>query len=173
MSKNQQGPEARINDAITNDPLRVVTETGEMLGVISRKEALDKAAEVGLDLVEVSPQADPPVCKFLDYGKFRYEAQKKAKEAKKKQKIVHIKEIKLRLNIGDHDYQTKMKAARKFIEAEDKVKFSLRFRGREMAHNDLGFALFNKVVEEMQDITKVEQPPKMEGKQLVLIVAPL
>ena len=162
----------RVNEDITDDPIRAVDTDGTMLGVIPLQEALLKAEAAGLDLVEVSPNAEPPVCKILDYGKYRYEIQKKAKEAKKKQKIIHVKEIKLRLNIDIHDYEVKMRSARRFIEAGDKVKVSIRFRGREMAHKDLGEALLKRFVGDLADIAKVEAESAMEGRQLVAVVCP-
>ena len=130
------------------------------------------SAEVGLDLVEVSPNAEPPVCKILDFGKFKYEAQKKKAEARKKQKVIEVKEIKLRPGIDDNDYGVKMRAMRKFLEEGDKVKVTLRFRGREMAHQDLGMKVLDRVSEELDDLGKVEQFPKMEGRQMVMVIAP-
>ena len=130
------------------------------------------AAEVGLDLVEVSPNADPPVCKILDFGKFKYEAQKKKNEARKKQKVIEVKEVKLRPNIDDNDYDVKMRAMRKFLNEGDKVKITLRFRGREMAHQHLGMQLLDRVREALDDLAKVESLPRMEGRQMVMIVAP-
>ncbi len=130
------------------------------------------AAEVGLDLVEVSPNADPPVCKILDFGKFKYEAQKKKNEARKKQKVIEVKEVKLRPNIDDNDYEVKMRAMRKFISEGDKVKITLRFRGREMAHQHLGMAVLDRVREALDEVAKVESLPRMEGRQMVMIVAP-
>tara|TARA_R110000868_G_scaffold75767_4_gene218416 strand:+ start:823 stop:1257 length:435 start_codon:yes stop_codon:yes gene_type:complete len=143
-----------------------------MLGVLTVREGILKAEEFGLDLVEVSPNADPPVCKILDYGKFKYEAQKKKNEAKKKQKIIEIKEIKLRPNIDEHDFEVKMKNVRKFIGEGDKVKVTLRFRGREMAHQDLGMNVLNRVRDEMEEAAKVESYPKMEGRQMIMVIAP-
>jgi len=143
-----------------------------MVGVVSLREGLEMAAEVGLDLVEVSPNAEPPVCKILDYGKFKYEAQKKKTEARKKQKVIEVKEIKLRPGIDDNDYNVKMRAMRKFLEEGDKVKVTLRFRGREMAHQDLGMKVLDRVRAEMDDLVKVEQFPKMEGRQMVMVLAP-
>jgi len=169
----KRGNETRTNSDIDCKEVRLVDDSGEMVGVVPTAEAIVKAKNIGLDLVEISPNAEPPVCKILDYGKFRYEAQRKAKDAKKKQKVIHIKEIKLRTNIGQHDYMTKMKNSRKFIESEDKVKFSIKFRGREMTHIDLGKDLLNRVIEDMSDIARVEQEPKMEGRQMILIIAPL
>lgn len=135
-------------------------------------EAVAIAAEAGLDLVEVSPGTTPPVCKILDYGKFKYQQQKKKAEAKKKQKVVEIKEIKMRPNIDDHDYQVKVKAMKRFFEEGDKVKVTLRFRGREMAHQDRGADLLKRVQDDFDDIAKVEQYPKMEGRQIMMVMAP-
>ena len=134
--------------------------------------ALDLASEAGLDLVEVSPNANPPVCKILDYGKFKFQAQKKAAEAKKKQKVIEVKEIKMRPNIDTHDYETKMKRINKFLDQGDKVKVTLRFRGREMAHQELGMELLQKVKAEVDEIAKVELEPKLEGRQMLMVVAP-
>ncbi|ACJ00192.1 translation initiation factor IF-3 InfC [Rhodospirillum centenum SW] len=143
-----------------------------MVGVVSLRDALIAAEEAGLDLVEVSPNADPPVCKILDYGKFKYEAQKKANEARKKQKIIEVKEVKLRPNIDDHDYDIKMRNMRRFLEEGDKVKVTMRFRGREMAHQDLGMVILVKVRDTLEDLAKVEQMPKLEGKQMIMVLAP-
>jgi translation initiation factor IF-3 len=133
---------------------------------------MSRADQAGLDLVEVQPNVDPPVCKILDYGKYKYEAQKRANEAKKKQKIVDVKEIKFRPNIDEHDYQVKMRNVRKFIDAGDKVKVTLRFRGREMAHQELGTLLLDRVREEMEEVTRVEALPTIEGRQMVMVLAP-
>ena len=143
-----------------------------MIGVLSIEEALEAAAEAGLDLVEISPNTDPPVCKILDYGKYKYEAQKKKNEAKKKQKVIGIKEIKMRPGIDVHDYDVKMKAVRKFLDSGDKVKVTLRFRGREMAHQDLGMKILQRVREDIDEIAKVEQMPKMEGRMMTMVIAP-
>ena len=143
-----------------------------MIGVISLRDAIDKARYEGLDLVEVSPNAEPPVCKILDIGKFKYEAQKRKNEAKKKQKVIEVKEIKIRPNIDDNDYQIKMRSMRKFLDEGDKVKVTLRFRGRELAHHELGMKLLEQVREELDPIARVEQFPKMEGKQMIMVVAP-
>jgi len=143
-----------------------------MIGVVSINAALEAAEEAGLDLVEVSPQADPPVCKILDFGKYKYEAQKKKNEAKKKQKVIEVKEIKLRPNIDDHDYEVKMRNARRFIEDGDKVKVTMRFRGREMAHQDLGMNVLNRVRDELDEKAKVESMPRMEGRQMTMVLAP-
>jgi translation initiation factor IF-3 len=168
--RDQDGP--RVNTEIEARSIRLIDADGEMVGVVSLREGLDMAAEVGLDLVEVSPNADPPVCKILDFGKFKYEIQKKKAEARKKQKVIEVKEVKLRPNIDDNDYEVKMRAMRKFIGEGDKVKITLRFRGREMAHQHLGMALLERVREALEDITKVEQLPRMEGRQMVMVVAP-
>ena len=143
-----------------------------MQGVFATKAAIEKAADLGLDLVEISPNADPPVCKIMDYGKFRYQQQKKKNEAKKKQKVIEIKELKLRPSIDNHDLETKMKAAIRFLDEGDKVKFTLRFRGREMAHQDLGMVLLNRVRDETAEIAKVEAEPKLEGRQMMMVLAP-
>jgi translation initiation factor IF-3 len=143
-----------------------------MLGVLSLDDALRKAEEFGLDLVEVSPNADPPVCKILDYGKFKYEAQKKKNEAKKKQKVIEVKEIKLRPNIEEHDFQTKMRNVNRFLTDGDKVKLTMRFRGREMAHQEIGLNVLKRVQEDLGDVAKVEAHPKMEGRQMTMVVAP-
>ncbi len=162
----------RINDMIDVRKVRLVGADGEMVGVVSIHAALEAADEAGLDLVEVSPNADPPVCKLLDYGRFKYEAQKKKNEARKKQKVIEVKEIKLRPGIEDHDYFIKMKAARKFLENGDKVKVTMRFRGRELAHQDIGARVLDKVRDELDEAAKVEQMPKMEGRQMVMVVSP-
>lgn len=162
----------RYNEFITVPKVRVIDEEGENLGVMYTREAIDQAAEAGLDLVEVSPSADPPVCKFLDVGKFKYEAQKKANIARKSQKTQDIKEIKMRPNIDDHDYETKMKAIHKFIGEGDKVKVTLRFRGRELAHGQLGMQLLQRVQADTDEIAKVEQHPRMEGRQMLMVIAP-
>jgi translation initiation factor IF-3 len=162
----------RINENITSMKVRLIDKDGEMLGVYGTKQAIEKAYEAGMDLVEISPNAEPPVCKILDYGKYKFELQKKANEAKKKQKTVDVKEIKLRPAIGDHDYQVKLKAARKFIEQGDKLKVTLRFRGREMAHIHLGMQVMNRMRDDMLDIAKVDQHAKPEGRQIMMVMSP-
>ena len=157
---------------INSRSVRCIDPDGEQLGILSIDEAMNKAEELGLDLVELQPNADPPVCKILDYGKHKYQAQKRANEARKKQKIIEVKEIKLRPNIDQHDYQVKMKAVRKFIDGGDKVKITLRFRGREMAHVELGTDLLTRVQEDIDDFAKIESMPKMEGRQMTMILAP-
>lgn len=135
-------------------------------------DALEIAAEAGMDLIEISPNAEPPVCKVLDYGKYKYEQQKKKNEARKKQKVVDVKEVKLRPNIDTHDYDVKLRNAQRFLESGDKVKVTLRFRGRELAHQDIGMELLHKVKDELEDLAKVEQMPKMEGRQMIMVLAP-
>lgn len=162
----------RVNEGIDVPKVRLIGAEGENIGVVTHQEAMGHADEAGLDLVEISPNADPPVCKILDYGKFKYEAQKKKNEAKKKQKIIDVKEIKLRPNIDSHDYDVKMRNMRRFLDDGDKVKVTLRFRGREMAHQELGVDVLNRVKADTDEIAKVEQEPKMEGRQMVMVVAP-
>lgn len=152
--------------------VRVIGSDGEMVGVLSRDEALQMAEEEGLDLVEIQPNADPPVCKIMDFGKYKYEQQKRAAEARKKQKTIEVKEIKMRPNIDEHDYGVKMRSVMKFLNEGDKVKVTMRFRGREMAHQELGLALLNRVREEVGDLAKVEQFPRMEGRQMTMVIAP-
>ena len=162
----------RYNEFIQSPKVRVIDENGENLGVMFTREAMEQANEAGLDLVEVSPNADPPVAKFLDVGKFKYEAQKKANLARKTQKTQEIKEIKMRPNIDDHDYDTKMKKIFEFIGEGDKVKVTLRFRGRELAHGQLGMQVLQRVQADAAEIAKVEQFPRMEGRQMLMVIAP-
>jgi translation initiation factor IF-3 len=162
----------RYNEFISVPKVRVIDENGDNLGVLITREAIEQAAEVGLDLVEVSPNADPPVCKFLDIGKFKYEAQKKANLARKTQRTQEIKEIKMRPNIDDHDYDTKMKKVHDFIGEGDKVKITLRFRGRELSHQQLGMALLQRVAENVGEVAKVEAYPRMEGRQMLMVLSP-
>ena len=166
----KDGP--RVNNEIMARLVRLVDAEGNMAGVFKVDDALREASRVGLDLVEVSPNAEPPVCKILDYGRFKYEAQKKKNEARKKQKVIEVKEIKLRPAIDQHDYEVKMKAVRKFLEEGDKVKVTLRFRGREMAHQDLGMKVLDRVREEFAEEVKIEQSPRLEGRQMVMVMAP-
>ncbi len=166
----KSGP--RANDSIEAAEVRLIDETGENVGVVKTRDAIQQAMGVGLDLVEISPGAKPPVAKIMDLGKYKYELQKKQAEARKKQKIIEVKELKFRPNIDGHDYEVKMKSMHKFIDEGDKVKVTLRFRGREMAHQELGMAVLNRVREEMADKTKVEQRPNMEGRQMVMVLAP-
>lgn len=162
----------RVNEQIRIPKIRLVDENGEMVGVVTVQEGLRRAEAAGLDLVEVSPGAEPPVCKILNYGKYKYEMQKKANEARKKQKIIEIKEIKIRPTIEDHDYEVKVRAAKKFLENEDKVKVTLRLRGREMAHVDLALQVLARFKADLVEFAKVEQEPKMEGKQAIMMLVP-
>jgi translation initiation factor IF-3 len=166
----QDGP--RVNGAIRAPQVRCIDPEGEQLGVLDTRDAISKAEDFGLDLVEVQPNVDPPVCKILDYGKYKYEAQKRANEARKKQKIIEVKEIKLRPNIDEHDYQVKMRNVFKFLNSGDKVKVTLRFRGREMAHQELGANILSRVRTETDEVAKVEAHPKMEGRQMIMVLAP-
>ncbi len=168
--REPQGP--RTNDAIRAREVRLIDETGQNVGVVERADALERASEAGLDLVEVSPDAQPPVCKILDYGKYKYQEQKKAAEARKNQKTVEIKEIKMRPGIDDHDYDVKMRAIRRFFEEGDKVKVTLRFRGREMAHQELGMKVLQRVKADVEEISKVESEPRFEGRQMIMVLAP-
>jgi translation initiation factor IF-3 len=166
----REGP--RINDEISVVRVRLVDERGNMVGIVGRNDALVMASDVGLDLVEVAPNADPPVCKILDFGKYKYEEQKKKNEARKKQKIIEVKEIKLRPSIDDHDYDVKVRSMVKFIGEGDKVKVTMRFRGRELAHQELGMDVLVRVKGDLDEIAKVEQMPRMEGRQMTMVMAP-
>ena len=168
--RENDGP--RINREIKAKEVRLINYNGENAGVVSLAEALKIAQEVGLDLIEISPQVTPPDCKVLDYGKYKYEMQKKKNEAKKNQKVVSIKELKLRPMIDTHDYEVKVKQAKKFLAQGDKVKFTMRYKGREMSANDLGKEILNKLLEDLDGLCKVDSAPKMEGKQMFMIVSP-
>ncbi len=168
--REQTGP--RINEQIRVREVRLIDETGQNVGVVPKLEAASRALEAGLDLVEISPDAQPPVCKIMDFGKFKYQEQKKAAEARKRQKVVEVKEIKMRPGIDDHDYDTKMKAMRRFFEEGDKVKITLRFRGREMAHSHLGMQVLQRVKADCETFAKVEYEPRFEGRQMIMILAP-
>lgn len=161
-----------MNGDIEARSVRLVGADGSMLGIVGIHEAMGAAQDAGLDLVEVSPNAEPPVCKVLDYGRFKYEAQKKKNEARKKQKTIEVKEIKMRPGIEQHDYDTKMRSVRRFLEEGDKVKVTLRFRGRELAHQEVGRAVLQRVQTELGEAVKVEQFPKMEGRQMVMVMSP-
>lgn len=150
--------------------VRVVGINGEMIGVLPTRDAIQMAYSAGLDLVEIAAAADPPVCKILDLGKYKYEIQKKKNEARKKQKVIEVKEIKMRPGIDEHDYQVKMRSMRRFLEEGDKVKVTIRFRGRELVHQDLGLKVLDRVREELEDIGKVEQMPRIEGRQMVMVI---
>ena len=169
-SPTRDGP--RVNEDIRAPQVRLIDEDGEMQGVMSAREAVQRAYAVGLDLLEISPNADPPVVKILDFGKYKYEQQKKKNEARKKQKVIEIKEIKVRPNIDENDYQVKMRAMKSFIEEGDKVKVTLRFRGREMAHQEIGVRVLERIRTEMDPVTKVEQMPRMENRQMVMVLSP-
>jgi len=161
-----------VNDEIRVPQVRLINQAGEMIGVLGTREALIRAYDAGLDLVEISPNAVPPVCKILDYGKYKYEQQKKANEARKRQKVVELKEVKVRPNIDDHDYDVKMRQMKSFIEEGDKVKVTLRFRGREMAHQDLGLKVLERIRGELSEVVKVESMPRLENRQMIMVLAP-
>jgi translation initiation factor IF-3 len=163
----------RVNDRIRAPEIRLIGPNGENLGVVPPGKALEAAETVGLDLVEISPNANPPVCKIMDFGKYKYEQQKRESEAKKKQKVIDVKEVKFRPNTDQHDYDVKMRNVMKFLEKGDKVKVTLRFRGREMAHQNLGRELLQRVAEDVKEVGKVENMPKMEGRQMIMMIGPV
>ena len=167
---SRDGP--RVNEEIRSVQVRLIDQEGEMQGVMTAREALLRAFSLGLDLLEISPNADPPVVKILDFGKFKYEQQKKKNEARKKQKVVEIKEVKVRPNIDENDYQVKLRAMKSFIEEGDKVKVTLRFRGREMAHQDIGVKVLERIRGDMDPQSKVEQMPRMENRQMIMVLSP-
>ena len=167
---SRDGP--RVNEDIRVAQVRLIDQDGEMQGVMTARDALLRAYAVGMDLLEISPNADPPVCKILDYGKYKYELQKKKNEAKKRQRVIEIKEIKVRPNIDENDYQVKMRAMKTFIDEGDKVKVTLRFRGREMAHQDIGIKVLERIRAELEQTTKVEQMPRMENRQMIMVLSP-
>ena len=166
-----KGP--RSNNRITSHEVQVIASDGENLGILNLNDAINRARDEGLDLIEIAPNAKPPVCKIMDMGKYKYDAQKKANLAKKKQKIVSLKEIKMRPVTETHDYEFKVKNAKKFIAKGDKVKFTIRFKGRELQHSHLGNELMGKIKEDMKDIGKVELHPKFDGKQMIMVIQPL
>ena len=166
----RDGP--RVNEDIRVPQVRLIDQNGEMIGVMTQREALLRAYDLGMDLLEISPNAVPPVCKITDYGKYKYEQQKRANEARKKQKIVELKEVKVRPNIDDHDYDVKMRQMKSFIGEGDKVKVTLRFRGREMAHQDLGLKVLERIRGDLGETIKVEQMPRLENRQMIMVVAP-
>jgi translation initiation factor IF-3 len=170
LPAQKDGP--RINEEIRAREVQLIDNTGDNKGAVDIQIALSMAEAVGLDLVEIAPNSNPPVCKILDYGKYKYQAQKKAAEARKKQKVVEVKEIKLRPMIDDHDYDVKMRSMRRFFEEGDKVKITLRFRGREMAHQELGFKLLDRVKADVGPLAKVESEPRFEGRQMIMVLAP-
>ncbi|RDD61509.1 translation initiation factor IF-3 [Ferruginivarius sediminum] len=167
---SRDGP--RVNEQINVREVRLIDQDGENVGVVSTDDARQRAVDAGLDLVEISPTSTPPVCKILDFGRYKYELQKRQNEARKKQKIIDVKEIKMRPNIDEHDYNVKMRSIQKFLGEGDKVKVTMRFRGREMAHQELGQRLLERVREEVGDLAKVEASPKMEGRQMIMVIAP-
>jgi translation initiation factor IF-3 len=167
---SKDGP--RVNEAIFAREVQLIDDSGENLGTMTKRDAIARAAELSLDLVEISPNATPPVCKIMDYGKYKYQAQKKAADARKKQKIIEVKEIRMRPNIDTHDYDVKMRSMKRFFEEGDKVKVLMRFRGREMAHQDIGMELLLKVRRETEPIAKVEMEPRLEGRQMVMVLSP-
>ena len=166
-----RGP--RSNNRISSPEVQVIGSDGQNLGILNTNEAISKAKNQGLDLIEISPKANPPVCKIMDMGKYKYDAQKKANLAKKKQKIISLKEIKMRPVTETHDYEFKVKNAKKFISKGDKVKFTIRFKGRELQHSHLGNELMGKIKEDMKDIGRVELQPKFDGKQMIMVIQPL
>lgn len=164
--------EMQINEEITDKEVRLISNDGEQLGIVSAAQAQKLAAEKNLDLVKIAPQAKPPVCKIMDYGKYRFEQSKREKEAKKNQRVIEIKEIRLSPNIDVHDFDTKVGHARKFLSAGNKTKVSIRFRGREMTHTDLGLTIMAQFAEKCEDIASVEKPAKLEGRQMLMFLAP-
>ena len=170
--KNHKKDFHRINTQIKSEEVRVLLDDGEQLGVMKTSEAINIAKDRKMDLVEIAPNNKPPVCKIIDYGKFKYQEQKKKNEAKKKQKVIETKEIKIRPGTGEHDYQVKIRSANKFIKEGNRVKFSLRFKGREMEHSNLGIEMLNRVKDDMQELIRVEMEPKIEGRQAFLVIAP-
>ncbi len=169
---SREPPGPRMNETIQAPEVRLIIENGDNIGTVSLEDALERANEAGLDLVEVSPDANPPVCKILDYGKYKFQERKKAAAARKSQKTVEVKEIKMRPGIDTHDYDVKMRAIRRFFEDGDKVKVTLRFRGREMAHQHLGWDVLNRVKADTLEIAKIELEPKFEGRQMIMVLAP-
>ena len=172
MADKNNSLSLNVNEKIRAREVRLINQNGENVGVMSAREALNMAREAGLDLLEISPQANPPVCKIMDYGKWKYEEQKKLSEMKKAQKVVETKELKIRPNIDVHDFQVKIKAAQRFIEDGNKVKFTVRFQGREITNQDAGVELLNRVKAELGDTIKVDKAPAMEGRQMIMFVVP-
>ncbi|MEW6765054.1 MAG: translation initiation factor IF-3 [Pseudomonadota bacterium] len=170
--RDKKDDEPRLNSEITAREVRLIDAEGNQVGIVSRYDALRMAEEAELDLVEISPQASPPVCKIMDYGKFRYQQQKKANEAKKKQKTIEVKEVKFRPGTEEADYQVKLRNVIRFLEEGNKAKITLRFRGREMAHQDIGMQMYDRIEQDLGDLAVVEQRPKLEGRQMVMVIAP-
>ncbi|TQV63048.1 MAG: translation initiation factor IF-3 [Halothiobacillaceae bacterium] len=171
-AREKKNDEPRMNSEITAREVRLIDAEGNQAGIVSRFEALRMAGEAELDLVEISPQASPPVCKIMDFGKFRYQQQKKAAEAKKKQKTIEVKEVKFRPGTEEADYQVKMRNVVRFLEEGNKAKITVRFRGREMAHQEIGLQLYDRIEKDLGDLALVEQRPKLEGRQMVMVVSP-
>ncbi|MAT21988.1 MAG: translation initiation factor IF-3 [Rhodobiaceae bacterium] len=172
FARKKTEPAHKINDLIDAGKIRLIGPNSENYGEVTIDIGLQEAEKYSLDLVEISPNTDLPVCKIMDYGKFKYQSQKKAAEAKKKQKVIGVKEIKMRPNIDTHDYEVKLKNMKKFIEFGDKVKISLMFRGREMSHSELGVKLFDRIKDDTDELAKVELEPKFEGRQIIMVLAP-
>lgn len=170
--REKDANEPRVDSEIRVPSVRLINENGDMLGVVPTRDAMRMADEAGLNLVEISPNAEPPVCKILDYGKYKYEQQKKAAEARKKQKTIEVKEIQIRPMIGDHDYGVKLKAAQRFLDDGNKIKVVLKFRGREMANTKIGYDLLRKMIDDIGPVAKVEAEPKMEGRQVMMVLSP-
>ncbi|MEW6445398.1 MAG: translation initiation factor IF-3 [Pseudomonadota bacterium] len=170
--REKKDDEPRLNSEITARELRLIDAEGNQVGIVSRYDALRMAEEAELDLVEISPQASPPVCKIMDFGKFRYQQQKKANEAKKKQKVIEVKEVKFRPGTEEADYQVKLRNVVRFLEEGNKAKITLRFRGREMAHQDIGMQMYDRIEQDLGELAVVEQRPKLEGRQMVMVIAP-
>ncbi|MEW6624810.1 MAG: translation initiation factor IF-3 [Bacillota bacterium] len=162
----------RINEAIRTKEIRLISETGEQLGIVSPKEGLQIAMERGLDLVEIAPQSKPPVCRIMDYGKYMFEQSKRERESRRNQKVINVKEVKFRVGIEEHDFQTKARNITKFLKNEDKVKITVMFRGREITHSELGKDLCLKLIKQLENVAIVERPPKLEGKNMIMILAP-
>ena len=172
MANKDNGISLNVNEKIRAREVRLIGADGNTVGVVSINEALNMARDAGLDLLEIAPQSNPPVCKIMDYGKWKYEEQKKLKEAKSNQKVVETKELKIRPNIDVHDFDVKMKSAKRFIEDGNKVKFSVRFKGREITNQESGLSLLNRIKEELGDTIKVDKEPLMEGRQMIMFVSP-
>jgi translation initiation factor IF-3 len=172
ISKSRNSSFPKANHQILAQQVRLVDQNANMLGIVALSEALSKAEKAGLDLVEISPQGEPPVCKIMDFGKFKYESKRRLNDAKKKQKVISLKEMKFKLNIGQGDFDVKLRKIKEFLEEGDKVKVSLWFKGREIIHREIGNELFNRIIEILGDLAKIEQAPKMEGKQIIMIISP-
>lgn len=173
MEDNRTDGKYRVNRAITAQTVRLIDQNGDAVGIVSIKEAQSMATREGLDLVEVAPQAVPPVCKISDYGKLKYELQKKKSEAKKKQKVIEVKEVKFTPVIGEHDYVVKLNNINRFISDGNKIKITLKFRGRELAHQDIGIKLLNRIIDDLKDVAKCDGTPQLEGRQMMVVLSPI